>query len=66
MALADSSRVASKTKVVVRKAALELGYVPHFAASALRTQRAEAIAVVLPHVAQHVFSHPVFIRIASR
>lgn len=61
MALADSSRVASATKATVRKAADELGYVPHFAASALRTQRSDAVAVVLPHVAQHVFSHPVFI-----
>jgi len=61
MALADSSRVASETKMRVRKAAAELGYVPHFAASALRSQRAETIAVVLPHVSQHVFSHPVFI-----
>ena len=61
MALADSSRVADATKVRVRKAAAELGYVPHFAASALRSQRAETIAVVLPHVSQHVFSHPVFI-----
>lgn len=61
MALADSSRVASETKMRVRKAAGELGYVPHFAASALRSQRADTIAVVLPHVSQHVFSHPVFI-----
>lgn len=61
MALADSTRVARDTKIAVRKAASELGYVPHFAASALRTQRADAVAVVLPHVAQHVFSHPVFI-----
>jgi len=61
MALADSSRVASETKVRVRKAAAELGYVPHFAASALRSQRADTIAVVLPHVSRHVFSHPVFI-----
>jgi DNA-binding LacI/PurR family transcriptional regulator len=61
MALADSSRVAAETKVRVRKSATELGYVPHFAASALRSQRADTIAVVLPHVSQHVFSHPVFI-----
>ena len=61
MALADSARVATDTKAAVRWAATELGYVPHFAASALRTQRADAIAVVLPHAAQHVFSHPVFI-----
>ena len=63
MALAGSSRVARETKEVVRRAAAELKYVPHFAASALRTQRADAIAVVLPHVAQHVFSHPVFIEL---
>jgi LacI family transcriptional regulator len=63
MALAGSSRVADETKVAVRRAAAELKYVPHFAASALRTQRADAIAVVLPHVAQHVFSHPVFIEL---
>lgn len=61
MALADSTRVARETKEAVRKAASELGYEPHFAASALRSQRADAVAVVLPHVAQHVFSHPVFI-----
>ncbi len=61
MALSDSSRVARDTKVRVRKAAAELGYVPHFAASALRSKRADTIAVVLPHVSQHVFSHPVFI-----
>ena len=61
MALADSARVAGETKERVRRAASELGYVPHAAAAALRSQRADAIAVVLPHVAQHVFSHPVFI-----
>jgi len=61
MALSDSGRVASETRARVRKAAAELGYVPHFAASALRTQRVDTVAVVLPHVAQHVFSHPVFI-----
>jgi LacI family transcriptional regulator len=61
MALSDSSRVAEQTKVNVRRAAAELGYVPHFAASSLRSQRADTIAVVLPHAAQHVFSHPVFI-----
>jgi DNA-binding LacI/PurR family transcriptional regulator len=61
MALADSPRVASETKVRVRRAAAELTYVPHFAASALRSQRADTVAVVVPHVSQHVFSHPVFI-----
>ena len=63
MALADSPRVAAETKTRVRDAARQLGYVPHFAASSLRSQRVDAIAVVVPHDAQHVFSHPVFIDI---
>ena len=63
MALADSPRVAAETKERVRQAARQLGYVPHFAASSLRSQRVDAIAVVLQHDTQHVFSHPVFIDI---
>jgi DNA-binding LacI/PurR family transcriptional regulator len=63
MALSDSPRVAAATKTRVRDAARQLGYVPHFAASSLRSQRVDAIAVVVPHDAQHVFSHPIFIDI---
>ncbi len=63
MALSDSPRVAADTKDRVRQAARQLGYVPHFAASSLRSQRVDAIAVVVPHDTQHVFSHPVFIDI---
>lgn len=63
MALADSPRVAARTKSRVREAARQLGYVPHFAASSLRSQRPDAIAVVVPHDTQHVFSHPIFIDI---
>jgi len=61
MALADNRRVAEETRRRVKRAASDLGYVPHFAASALRSQRADVVAVVLPHVSRHVFSHPVFI-----
>ncbi|WP_426518897.1 LacI family DNA-binding transcriptional regulator [Diaminobutyricibacter sp. McL0618] len=61
MALAGNHRVAELTRTRVHRAAEELGYVPHFAASSLRSQRADSIAVVLPHATQHVFSHPVFI-----
>ncbi len=61
MALSDSPRVAAETKDRVRAAARQLGYVPHFAASSLRSQRVDAIAVVVPHDTQHVFSHPFFI-----
>jgi DNA-binding LacI/PurR family transcriptional regulator len=61
MALSDSPRVAAETKTRVRDAARQLGYVPHFAASSLRSQKVDAIAVVVPHDTQHVFSHPFFI-----
>ena len=63
MALSNSPRVAEATKIRVREAASQLGYVPHFAASSLRSHRADSIAVVVPHDTQHVFSHPYFIDI---
>jgi LacI family transcriptional regulator len=59
MALSDSPRVAAATKEAVRRAAEELGYVPHSAGRALRGQRVGAVAVVVPHSTRHVFSHPV-------
>jgi DNA-binding LacI/PurR family transcriptional regulator len=58
MALSDSPRVAAATKEAVRAAAAQLGYVPHAAGRALRSRRVGAIAVVLPHSSEHVFSHP--------
>ncbi len=58
MALSDSPRVSASTKEAVRLAAIKLNYVPHSAGRALRSQRVSAIAVVLPHSSQHVFSHP--------
>jgi DNA-binding LacI/PurR family transcriptional regulator len=60
MALADDPRVAAATRVAVLRAAQELDYVPNSAARALRVQRLGAIAVVVPHSSQHVFSHPYF------
>lgn len=61
MALSDSPRVAADTKARVQEAARSLGYVRHSAASSLRSQRIDAIAVVVPHDTRHVFSHPYFI-----
>jgi len=61
MALAGNTRVADSTRETVRRAAAQLGYVPHFAASSLRSHKADTIAVALPHDVKHVFSHPVFI-----
>ena len=58
MALSDSPRVSAATKAAVRAAAAQLGYVPHAAGRALRSSRVGAIAVVLPHSSEHVFSHP--------
>ena len=58
MALSDSPRVSDATKATVRAAASQLGYVPHAAGRALRSMRVGAIAVVLPHSSEHVFSHP--------
>jgi DNA-binding LacI/PurR family transcriptional regulator len=58
MALAGNPRVSAATKDAVRVAAMKLGYVPHSAGRALRSRRVSAIAVVLPHSSQHVFSHP--------
>jgi DNA-binding LacI/PurR family transcriptional regulator len=58
MALSESPRVSAATKEAVRAAAAQLGYVPHAAGRALRSRRVKAIAVVLPHSSEHVFSHP--------
>src|SRR5260370_14246497 len=58
MALADNPKVSEAAKAAVRSAAAQLGYVPHAAGRALRSQRVGAIAVVLPHSSEHVFSHP--------
>ncbi len=58
MALSDSPRVSAETKRTVAEAAAKLRYVPHSAGRALRSRRVNAIAVVLPHSSQHIFSHP--------
>jgi DNA-binding LacI/PurR family transcriptional regulator len=63
MALADHPRVAAATKVVVRRAAEQLDYVPNSVGRALRSRRLGAIAIVIPHSSQHVFSHPYFVEI---
>jgi DNA-binding LacI/PurR family transcriptional regulator len=57
-ALSDTGRVSTSTKQSVEQAAAKLGYIPHAAGRALRSQRVSALAVVLPHSSRHVFSHP--------
>jgi DNA-binding LacI/PurR family transcriptional regulator len=63
MALADDPRVAVATRASVRRAAEQLDYVPNSVGRALRSRRLGAIAVVIPHSSQHVFSHPYFVEV---
>ena len=63
MALGDDPKVTQKTREVVREAAQKLGYTPNNLGRALRSKRIDAIAIVIPHSDQHVFSHPVLIEI---
>lgn len=65
MALSDSSRISEKTKVLVRAAAAELGYVPSSAARALRNQRAGAVALIVPNTNRHVFGHSYFMHVLT-
>ena len=65
MALSDHSRISAKTKDAVRKAAADLGYVPSSVGRALRSQRAGAIALIVPDTSQHVFGHSYFMRLLT-
>ncbi|MDQ3691042.1 MAG: LacI family transcriptional regulator [Chloroflexota bacterium] len=63
MALADSPRVAERTRLAVRHAADQLDYVPNSMGRGLRAQRLDAIALVIPLQSEEVFSHPYFMEI---
>lgn len=65
MALSDHSRISAKTKDAVRKAAADLGYVPSSVGRALRSQRAGAIALIVPDTSQHVFGHSYFMHLLT-
>jgi DNA-binding LacI/PurR family transcriptional regulator len=65
MALSDHSRISAKTKDAVRKAAVELGYVPSSVGRALRNQRAGSIALIVPNTSQHVFGHSYFMHVLT-
>jgi DNA-binding LacI/PurR family transcriptional regulator len=61
IALSGSPRVAEATRLRVAEAAEQLQYVPDSAGRSLRSRRAGALAVVVPHSTRHFFSHPVLI-----
>ena len=65
MALSGSTRISQATTERIRAAAAELGYVPSSAAKALRRQRSDAIALVVPNSSQHVFGHSYFMHVLT-
>lgn len=60
MALNDNQLVNEETRKRVLEVATRLEYVPNEIARRLQAQRTNTIAVVIPHTASHVFSHPYF------
>jgi DNA-binding LacI/PurR family transcriptional regulator len=65
MALAGHTRISEKTRAAVKQAADELGYVPSSAGRALRNQRANAVALIVPNSSAHVFGHLYFMHILT-
>ena len=60
MALNNNQLVNEETRKRVLEVATRLEYVPNEIARRLQAQRTNTIAVVIPHTASHVFSHPYF------
>ncbi|MEO6745973.1 MAG: LacI family DNA-binding transcriptional regulator [Caldimonas sp.] len=58
-ALANHASVTTETREAVQRAALELGYVPNFTASALSKRGSKLIALLVPNVANSVFSETI-------
>jgi DNA-binding LacI/PurR family transcriptional regulator len=65
MALAGHERISAKTRAAVKQAADDLGYVPSSAGRALRSQRADAVALVVPNSSAHVFGHLYFMHVLT-
>ena len=60
MAINHNPLVNEETRKKVLEIAAELEYVPNEIARRFQAQRTNTIAVVIPHTASHVFSHPYF------
>lgn len=65
MALSGHERISEKTRAAVKQAAEDLGYVPSSAGRALRSQRADAVALVVPNSSAHVFGHLYFMHVLT-
>lgn len=55
-ALSNSPRVSKKTKDLVQKKALELGYQKNILASNLRTNKTNTIGIIVPRISRNFFS----------
>jgi len=58
-ALANHTSVTTETRDAVRRAAVELGYINNFAASALSKRGSKLIALLVPNVSNSVFSETI-------
>jgi len=56
-ALANNERVSAKTRELVKKTAIEMGYQPNQMASALRKGTSDTIGMVVPRINRHFFSN---------
>ncbi|WP_144766147.1 LacI family DNA-binding transcriptional regulator [Curtobacterium sp. 9128] len=65
MALSGHERISERTRAAVKRAADELGYVPSSAGRALRSQRADAVALIVPNSSAHVFGHLYFMHVLT-
>ncbi len=54
------AKVSAQAREAVEKAVVELGYVPNRAARALKTQRTDAVALVIAESEERVFGEPFF------
>lgn len=55
-ALNDSPRVSKKTKDLIQKKAIELGYQKNILASNLRTNKTNTIGIIVPRISRNFFS----------
>ncbi|WP_353648965.1 LacI family DNA-binding transcriptional regulator [Nakamurella sp. A5-74] len=65
MALQQHPRISADARARVQALARELGYVPNTAGRALRSQRSNALALIVPNTNQHVFGHAYFMHVLS-
>lgn len=56
-ALADNKRVSLKTRELVKKVAMEMGYQPNLVAASLRKGTSDLVGMIVPRINRHFFSN---------